>query len=76
MDRDLLNEAREYESTHEKDIMPGMRPLFHLTPRVGWMNDPNGFCIYKGRYHMFYQYNLIPSVSMISYRLIRYHPHK
>ena len=61
MDKNLLNEAREYESAHEKDIPPGMRPLFHLTPRVGWMNDPNGFCIYKGRYHMFYQYH--PYVS-------------
>ncbi|MCH5275397.1 MAG: glycoside hydrolase family 32 protein, partial [Lachnospiraceae bacterium] len=30
---------------------------FHLSSRVGWMNDPNGFSYYKGQYHMFYQYH-------------------
>jgi len=32
------------------------RPLFHLTPEIGWMNDPNGFSRYGGKYHLFYQY--------------------
>ena len=31
------------------------RPVFHLTPEKGWMNDPNGFSRYDGRYHLFYQ---------------------
>ncbi len=31
------------------------RPLFHLTPEIGWMNDPNGFSWYQGKYHLFYQ---------------------
>lgn len=52
-----LNHARKYEEKYEKLIRPEMRPAFHLSPRVGWMNDPNGFSIYKGRYHMFYQYH-------------------
>ena len=51
-----LAKARAYEAEHEKKITPRMRPAFHLTPRVGWMNDPNGFSYYKGQYHMFYQY--------------------
>ena len=29
---------------------------FHLMPPVGWMNDPNGLCFYKGLYHVFFQY--------------------
>ena len=33
------------------------RPAFHLSTRTGWMNDPNGFSWYQGKYHMFYQYN-------------------
>ena len=33
------------------------RPAFHLSARVGWMNDPNGFSCYDGQYHMFYQYH-------------------
>ena len=32
------------------------RPVFHLTPERGWMNDPNGFSRYGGQYHLFYQY--------------------
>ncbi len=52
-----LTDAREYEALHETEIAPEERPAFHLTPRVGWMNDPNGFSRYKGEYHMFYQYH-------------------
>lgn len=30
---------------------------FHLMPPVGWLNDPNGLCWYRGQYHVFYQYS-------------------
>jgi len=33
------------------------RPQFHLLPAANWMNDPNGPIYWKGRYHMFFQYN-------------------
>lgn len=56
MTSQTLREARKYEEVSEKLIKEEERPDFHLTPRTGWMNDPNGFCFYKGRYHMFYQY--------------------
>lgn len=52
-----LAEARLHEQHMEKFIAAASRPCFHLTPRVGWMNDPNGFSYYKGMYHLFYQYN-------------------
>ena len=28
----------------------------HLMSPVGWLNDPNGLCWYKGKYHVFFQY--------------------
>lgn len=31
------------------------RPCFHVMPRLGWMNDPNGPFYHEGRYHIFYQ---------------------
>jgi beta-fructofuranosidase len=34
-----------------------MRPQFHLLPARNWMNDPNGPIYFRGRYHMFFQYN-------------------
>jgi beta-fructofuranosidase len=33
------------------------RPQFHLLPAKNWMNDPNGPIFWKGKYHMFFQYN-------------------
>lgn len=51
-----LQTVREYEKQQEKTYCTQDRPLFHLTPMVGWMNDPNGFCWYRGIYHLFYQY--------------------
>jgi len=53
----ILCNARKYEEDKSKDITESMRPGFHLSARVGWMNDPNGFSFYKGAYHLFYQYN-------------------
>ena len=52
-----LFEARSYESHMSKFVDDETRPSFHLSPLVGWMNDPNGFSYYNGKYHLFYQYN-------------------
>lgn len=30
--------------------------LLHLRAPGNWLNDPNGFIYYKGKYHLFYQY--------------------
>lgn len=52
---EALQRAREYEA--EFACPEAGRPVFHMTPTVGWMNDPNGFSVYQGEYHLFYQYH-------------------
>ena len=34
----------------------GWRQSFHLEPPSGWMNDPNGLCWFRGKYHVYFQY--------------------
>ena len=40
-----------------KDRSGALRPLIHFTSQKGWINDPNGLIYYKGKYHLFYQFN-------------------
>ncbi len=48
-----INDMMSAKSTHEK----GEYELgYHLMPPVGWLNDPNGLCQFKGIYNIYYQY--------------------
>ena len=47
--------ARKYEVNNK--ISEEEKPRFHVTPPIGWMNDPNGFSVYDGKVHLFYQYH-------------------
>nr|ASW25865.1 beta-fructofuranosidase, insoluble isoenzyme CWINV3 [Litchi chinensis] len=48
------------QSTSETKSSPPSQPYrtgYHFQPPKNWINDPNGPMIYKGIYHLFYQYN-------------------
>lgn len=32
-------------------------PCFHIYPKAGWLNDPNGLCQVDGTYHIYFQYS-------------------
>ncbi|WP_440897538.1 hypothetical protein ACS127_06095 [Amphibacillus sp. Q70] len=34
-----------------------LRYNFHICPKSGWSNDPNGLIFFKGYYHIFFQCN-------------------
>lgn len=52
-DANLINQHLDTDVTFTERY----RPQFHFTPRINWMNDPNGLVYYEGQYHLFYQYN-------------------
>ena len=52
-----MRRVRAFENEKIQAADPLKRPAFHLTGAAGWINDPNGFSVYKGEVHLFYQAN-------------------
>ena len=55
MTSEKLQKAREFEKRY-LGIPDRNTPGFHLTGGIGWINDPNGFSVFRGEYHLFFQY--------------------
>lgn len=53
----LLEKANKYISENKKNVIQKYRHQYHLMGEVGWINDPNGFSLFQGEYHLFYQCN-------------------
>lgn len=47
---------KEIEVLEKQMFKDTYRLQYHLMPPVGWLNDPNGSCQFKGTYHFYYQY--------------------
>lgn len=52
----MLKRANKYVSMHAHEGSDEYRGQYHFSPQIGWMNDPNGFVYFRGKYHIFYQY--------------------
>lgn len=50
----LIASANELRDRLQNDPQ---RPQYHFMPPWAWINDPNGPIFWKGKYHLFYQYN-------------------
>ena len=50
---------REMRQSNSFDVTNSerFRPLYHHTPKYGWMNDPNGMFYKDGVWHLYYQWN-------------------
>ena len=52
-----LKEINQHILEKESKTNNQYRLKYHMSPRVGWMNDPNGLVFYDGQYHLYYQAN-------------------
>ncbi len=59
---DRANSYIDKYSTECKIVNDRFRPHYHLAAKIGWINDPNGFGYFNGKYHLFFQYNPYGSV--------------
>lgn len=50
MTKEELNKLRELSLSDK------YKPIFHIHPQYGLLNDPNGLAYYNGKYHVFYQW--------------------
>ncbi len=52
-----VSTAAAFGAEPRKQAADHQRPKYHFLPAANWMNDPNAPIFWKGKYHMFYQYN-------------------
>ena len=49
-----LLKVRRMEKKQIHDIPKEERPAYHMSSPTGWINDPNGFSVFQGQYHLFF----------------------
>lgn len=57
----------EFEALEETVAKCPYRQKFHIQPKTGLLNDPNGFSFYNGEYHLFYQWFPLGPVHGLKY---------
>jgi beta-fructofuranosidase len=46
---------KRFAASRRKFTADRYRPLYHFVSPEGGLNDPNGLCFWRGRWHLFYQ---------------------
>ncbi len=74
-----VDNANRYIKENKNNVNKLYRLKYHMSPPIGWMNDPNGLTFFENKYHLFYQYYPYDSVwgpmhwgHFISNDLIKY----
>lgn len=57
----------EYLELQEKVNQSEWRQIFHIQPKTGLLNDPNGLIYHNGKYHIFHQWYPLGAVHGIKY---------
>ncbi|EKQ54394.1 sucrose-6-phosphate hydrolase [Clostridium sp. Maddingley MBC34-26] len=47
---------KELEILKSKSVNDPWKPIYHIHPECGLLNDPNGLAYYNGKYHVFHQW--------------------
>lgn len=53
----FIEKANRYIAENKEKVNHRYRHKYHLMGQLGWINDPNGFSMYKDEFHLFYQYH-------------------
>lgn len=54
---DGTSDANRFTASMLDRVERERQPTYHLRAPWGWMNDPNGFSWFDGRFHVYYQFN-------------------
>ncbi len=52
-----VQNANEHIRLHKHMVKQELKPAYHASAEIGWINDPNGFSYFDSSYHLFYQYH-------------------